>query len=70
MGERGGVPVSKLLAMGPSCGQLSVLSLSLLLVLRHYSEHRGADLSVCQVRKYLSSFYDLKHKFFVKFGFS
>lgn len=49
VGEEGGLPVSELPALGPSCGQLPVLGLPLLLVLRHHSQHGGADLSIRQV---------------------
>lgn len=49
VGEEGGLPVPELPALGPSCGQLPVLGLPLLLVLRHHSQHGGADLSICQV---------------------
>lgn len=37
VGERSGVFVSELPALGPSCGQLLVLSLPVFLVLRHHS---------------------------------
>lgn len=49
VGEEGGLPVPELPALGPSCGQLPVLGLPFLLVLRHHSQHGGADLSIRQV---------------------
>lgn len=49
MGERSGLLVSKLPSLGPSCGQLPVLSLPFFLVLRHYFEHSGAHFSLRQV---------------------
>lgn len=49
VGEEGGLPVSELPALGPSSGQLPLLGLPLLLVLRHHSQHGGADLAIRQV---------------------
>lgn len=53
VGERGGFSVPELPGLGPACRQLPVLCFPLLLVLRHHSQHRGAHLTLRQVRNTL-----------------